>query len=379
MRAELWHKKAEALAPYSGAGLTARDIARLTGLSHPTVVRYAEKFGFDFTAAQRGRAASPIRKTIENEIVSRLRDAAEAGKMRKEAAKEIGISYHTVIKYGLRHSIPFIHELTDPAAISRAEVMASMYKGGKTLDEIGKLHGITRERVRQLIKKHCGMTAADGGQTTKSQRRREAAKAKKDAASFVKNGCSYDDYMSLVKIGREVMASGANWGRTPVGAFNSQRQNAKSRGISWSIKLWEWWQIWQQSGKWEERGRGKGKYVMCRFGDVGAYEAGNVYIATCEHNTSFQPNNPYRLDHPDHEEAVKSRRQNMRRSVTCRHRSSTEGRELPVGVYVDRNGRYRAQVSIQCKIKYLGTFDTPVAARAAIDALLSEHSLEAAA
>lgn len=379
MRQELWERKADLLAPYSGAGLSPRDVAHLTGLSHPTVSRYAERFGFDFSAEKRGRPAKKSRGSAELEILSRLREAANAGKTRKEAAKELGISYQTVIKYGLLHSIPFIHELTDPAATNRAEVMASMYKGGKTLDEIGKLHGITRERVRQLIKKYCGLTAADGGQSTKSQRRREAAKAKKDAASFIKNGCSYDDYMSLVKIGRDVMASGANWGRTPVGAFNSQRQNARSRGISWDLKLWEWWQIWQQSGKWDERGRGKGKYVMCRFGDVGAYEAGNVYIATCEHNTSFQPNNPYRVDHPDHDKVMKSIRHNLGANGARRHRATTDGRDLPVGVYVDRNGRYRAQVSIQCKIKYLGTFETPAAARAAIDALLSEHYLEAAA
>lgn len=379
MRAELWERKAGLLAPYSGVGLSARDIARLTGLSHPTVSRYAEKFGFDFSEEKRGHPAKQTRSSVEMEVVYRLQSAANAGKTRKEAAKEIGISYQTVIKYGLRHSIPFVHELTDPAAINRAEVMASMYKGGKTLDEIGKLHGITRERVRQLIKKHCGLTAADGGQATKSQLRRDATKAKRDAASFIKNGCSYADYMSLVNMGRDVMASGALRGRTPVGAFNSQRQNAKSRGVEWKLKIWEWWQIWQQSGKWEDRGRGKGKYVMCRFGDTGAYDTGNVYIATFEHNTSFQPNNPYRVDHPDHDEAMKSIRHKLGVNGARRHRTTTEGRDLPVGVYVDRNGKYRAQISIHRKIKYLGTFETPAAARAAIDDLLSENSLEVAA
>lgn len=44
----------------------------------------------------------------------------------------------------------------------RIEAMAAMYKGGRTLQQIGDLFGITRERVRQLIKKK-GMTGKDGG------------------------------------------------------------------------------------------------------------------------------------------------------------------------------------------------------------------------
>ncbi len=72
MRAELWERKADLIAPYSGVGLSARDIARLTGLSHPTVSRYAEKFGFDFSEEKRGRPAKQTRSSVEMEVVSRL-------------------------------------------------------------------------------------------------------------------------------------------------------------------------------------------------------------------------------------------------------------------------------------------------------------------
>lgn len=40
--------------------------------------------------------------------------------------------------------------------------MTILYKEGKTLQEIGDLYGITRERVRQLLKRH-GITGSDGG------------------------------------------------------------------------------------------------------------------------------------------------------------------------------------------------------------------------
>jgi hypothetical protein len=37
--------------------------------------------------------------------------------------------------------------------------------------------------------------------------------------------------------------------------FINQRSRAKQRGISWDLPYWEWLQIWQESGRLEERGR----------------------------------------------------------------------------------------------------------------------------
>jgi hypothetical protein len=46
----------------------------------------------------------------------------------------------------------------------------------------------------------------------------------------------------------------------------------------------EWLQIWQDSGHLHERGPRKGQYVMCRYGDKGAYKRGNVRVASVEEN-----------------------------------------------------------------------------------------------
>ena len=59
-----------------------------------------------------------------------------------------------------------------------------------------------------------------------------------------------------------------------------------------------------KSGRWEQRGRARDKYVMCRRNDTGPYSVSNVYIATLSHNGTVQPNNPYRKDHPDHAKVV---------------------------------------------------------------------------
>jgi hypothetical protein len=59
---------------------------------------------------------------------------------------------------------------------------------------------------------------------------------------------------------------------------------AKTRGIPFLLTFEEWWQIWQDSGHWEERGNLSGQYVMCRNADQGPYAVGNVRIDTVRGN-----------------------------------------------------------------------------------------------
>jgi hypothetical protein len=69
-------------------------------------------------------------------------------------------------------------------------------------------------------------------------------------------------------------------------AFAKQKQHAKLRGIPFLLTFEEWSAIWHESGKFADRGRCKGQYVMARFGDRGGYEIGNVYIITHSQNVS---------------------------------------------------------------------------------------------
>jgi hypothetical protein len=61
-------------------------------------------------------------------------------------------------------------------------------------------------------------------------------------------------------------------------AYTQHKSNAKNRCIDFMLSFDEWKQIWLNSGKWEQRGRGAEKYCMCRIGDQGCYEKGNVFI-----------------------------------------------------------------------------------------------------
>lgn len=65
-----------------------------------------------------------------------------------------------------------------------------------------------------------------------------------------------------------------------INKWKAHARGAKKRGIEFKLSFDDWWGIWESSGHWNERG--PNGYQMCRNGDEGPYEVGNVYIA---HNT----------------------------------------------------------------------------------------------
>lgn len=74
------------------------------------------------------------------------------------------------------------------------------------------------------------------------------------------------------------------WWKSPRGRFHRHISNAKKRGVGFRLTFEEWWGVWEASGKWSLRGRGRGQYVMARFGDQGVYEIGNVRICLASEN-----------------------------------------------------------------------------------------------
>ena len=150
---------------------------------------------------------------------------------------------------------------------------------------------------------------------------------KRDAHFLAKHDMTHAEWKQLVRAGI-------------TGSYSQQKSNARERGIAWHLTLGEWWSIWQQSGHWNERGRGARGYVMCRVGDVGPYEVGNVFIGTGIQNTS-------------------------------------EGRKtsnLPMGVSKHRN-RFRAERIIDRVKHRLGSFATPEEAHAAYVRCGREHGI----
>lgn len=149
--------------------------------------------------------------------------------------------------------------------------MVTMYRQGLTLEKIGQSFGLTRERVRQLLKKQ-GLVYTDGGQHKSVQARNAMKKAKQDSRCLARHGITYDRW-------KEVVGTGL------LKAYRNQENAAKSRGIEWGLNFAHWLDLWETSGKLKQRGRGKGKYVMSRIKDTGGYVIGNVHIQPATQNS----------------------------------------------------------------------------------------------
>lgn len=149
------------------------------------------------------------------------------------------------------------------------EQIIDAFKLGKTLQEIASFNGISRQRIHQIISSS-GLRRCDGGawlRTTKREARICLADKK------------YIEKWGISRVQRKEMQSMQN---DPFLRFLQQKNNAQTRGISFTLTFTEWWKIWFDSGLWQNRGiRG---YVMARFGDTGSYCVGNVHLITSADN-----------------------------------------------------------------------------------------------
>lgn len=261
--------------------------------------------------------------------IENLRALAADGLSQTEAAERLGVSQPTVCRAANSHSVVFRDGRRKFAGVDqRAAPMAALYRAGYTLQQIGAQYQLTRERVRQILRKYTDVAAQDGGGAERSRRKRDRRAAELDAAYLRRLGISWDEYKQFRQAGRDATKAGIGY-RAPLRAFGTQRNSAKWRGIAWEISFAEWWAVWQRSGKWPSRGRGQ--FVMCRRGDVGPYAAWNVFIDTAANNCSKRKGRKH---------------------------------DLPTGVSL-AGGKFVAHRYIDRRSKYLGSFATPELAHAA--------------
>lgn len=167
-----------------------------------------------------------------------------------------------------------------PELAQRASRIVQLFTAGHTLQQIGTVYGITRERVRQILKKH-GITRTHGGISLACV----ARKAKKSAALRIRRemraqellGCSLEELLAI-NGGKQAWSRGA-----PSARYIQQRRSAIARGIGWELTFPQWWAIWQPH--YESRGRRGDAFVMARIQDFGPYATWNVHIVTLAENT----------------------------------------------------------------------------------------------
>jgi len=98
-----------------------------------------------------------------------------------------------------------------------------------------------------------------------------------------------------MKTPQELREYNRQWFKSPLGRYHQHKGKATARGIPFLMTFEEWWDIWQASGRWEQRGRRSDQYVMARFGDAGPYERSNVKICLVGENVGESNRD---MDHP---------------------------------------------------------------------------------
>lgn len=160
---------------------------------------------------------------------------------------------------------------TTQANDDRAIDMADQYVTGSTLKEIGEYFSLTRERVRQILKANFGISKQHGGASLRHRRKMEAKELIRNNTYISQYGVALAEYI-------EINTNLDTAGRRPIRRFTEQKRNAIKRNVPWLMTFSEWWNVWSNSGRWPDRGRKRGGYVMARYGDLGSYEVGNVKI-----------------------------------------------------------------------------------------------------
>lgn len=158
--------------------------------------------------------------------------------------------------------------------VERRELMAALFRSGKTYQEVGDAFGITRQAVQQWLAP-MGITKQDGGSVVacaqRAKERAEKRAAAQDVRCLERHGMPHAEYIAIPRKHRN--------------AYRAQKQSAGYRGIEWRLSLREWLAVWTESGLLDRRGRAGDAYVMSRHGDVGPYAVGNVYIQRLRMNS----------------------------------------------------------------------------------------------
>lgn len=225
-------------------------------------------------------------------LIDRLRPLhAEGGLTLAEAAERLGANYSYVCKVARKHGLKFRRPSWNGPAVdgcrAKAVELKRLRDNGLFLPQAAKQLGITYACARMVAKRHeiefpnAQLAAIHAAK----ERRKRALEESLDRRCLKSLGCTWRD-RARIEQEADSLSPALTVSTAPLGAFQRQRVSARKRQVHWGLSFLEWWALWATSGRWPERGRGFG-YAMCRVGDVGPYQIGNVFIATGSENTTW--------------------------------------------------------------------------------------------
>jgi hypothetical protein len=146
----------------------------------------------------------------------------------------------------------------------RNEYLAGQYRKGRTLEELGREVGVSRERVRQIVAKY-GAKSSEGGAAKRAKERRERIRSERDQRYLKKYGLTRQEYVEAREAGYQK-------------AWAEQKRNAQRRNIGWELSLKDFSEAWE--GKFHLRGKRRDALVMTRIDLNQPFTKDNVKIVT---------------------------------------------------------------------------------------------------
>lgn len=158
------------------------------------------------------------------------------------------------------------------ANVERNAALVQKYQEGIPGTELAATFGISRQRVQQILKK-AGLGRNQGGHVIRCEAAHAGKMQRLDEYAIQKWGHTRAEHRFLLGFGTTRNQ------RSPVGAYMRQRVNAQRHpGWGWNLTLEDWWQCWLASGKWSQRGVGRGKYCLVRKDITQPFAPGNIQI-----------------------------------------------------------------------------------------------------
>lgn len=241
---------------------TARKHIRALGLGMRDGSKY-KTADLKTEARRRARAVEVVAKAAARDAIrAEMATLLRRGLNLKEIGWQLGVTGETVRKY-----LKDIRTAPTRGSIAeRNKRIVIDFRSGQSVQFLAAGCRVTDDAIRVVLRA-AGITEDE----LKASRRR-SRKALKGQYIEAVHGMSYDEWIAVPKEVRR--------------AFKTQRQHASYRGIGWKLNFRQWLDIWQASGKLNQRGGESNEYVMSRYGDKGDYEIGNVFINTKSMNSA---------------------------------------------------------------------------------------------
>ncbi|MBU2791838.1 hypothetical protein HAQ01_00070 [Acidithiobacillus thiooxidans] len=178
--------------------------------------------------------------------------------------------------------IPIKSQTAEPREIT----MERLYRQGETLAQVGDKFGLTRERVRQILKER-GVSKDQGGEALQAARRKEQKERTRQQRRQARQeylaewclqalGCTIDEAVRInggkpITRQRSCRPNGSAYDK-----YLGIRNQVLLKNRTAYLSLPDWHQAWVRSGHWED-GPGHG-WCLIKIDPQKPWELNNVHV-----------------------------------------------------------------------------------------------------